>query len=353
MKKENNPVSQEKFKTLIGGQALIEGIMMQGPDKRSIVVRGPEGLVKKVEPLKKRTGIAKWPLIRGVVNFASSMVSGVKALMYSAEFFPGIAKWPLIRGVVNFASSMVSGVKALMYSAEFFPEDEADAQPSKFEQWLEQKLGSEKLEKAVVSFSVFLGVLFSVGLFFLLPTLLSGIFDRWIHNAVIRSLIEGVIRIAIFMGYMILISRMKDMKRVFSYHGAEHKTIRCYEAQLPLTVENCRGMTRLHPRCGTSFLFVVVAISILLFALVSAVFPTSNMLVRMLIRLALLPFVVSISYECNRFVGRHDNGLTRALSAPGMWFQHFTTNEPDDSMLEVAIEALKLVIPDEAGTDRW
>ena len=298
MKKENNPVSQEKFKTLIGGQALIEGIMMQGPDKRSIVVRGPEGLVKKVEPLKKRTGIAKWPLIRGVVNFASSMVS-------------------------------------------------------KFEQWLEQKLGSEKLEKAVVSFSVFLGVLFSVGLFFLLPTLLSGIFDRWIHNAVIRSLIEGVIRIAIFMGYMILISRMKDMKRVFSYHGAEHKTIRCYEAQLPLTVENCRGMTRLHPRCGTSFLFVVVAISILLFALVSAVFPTSNMLVRMLIRLALLPFVVSISYECNRFVGRHDNALTRALSAPGMWFQHFTTNEPDDSMLEVAIEALKLVIPDEAGADRW
>ena len=237
MKKENNPVSQEKFKTLIGGQALIEGIMMQGPDKRSIVVRGPEGLVTKVEPLKKRTGVAKWPLIRGVVNFASSMVSGVKALMYSAEFFP---------------------------------EEEEDAQPSKFEQWLEKKLGSEKLEKAVVSFSVFLGVLFSVGLFFLLPTLLSGFFDRWIHNAVVRSLIEGVIRIAIFMGYMILISRMKDMKRVFSYHGAEHKTIRCYEAQLPLTVENCRGMTRLHPRCGTSFLFVVVAISILLFALVSA-----------------------------------------------------------------------------------
>ena len=140
MKKENNPVSQEKFKTLIGGQALIEGIMMQGPDKRSIVVRGPEGLVTKVEPLKKRTGVAKWPLIRGVVNFASSMVSGVKALMYSAEFFP---------------------------------EEEEDAQPSKFEQWLEKKLGSEKLEKAVVSFSVFLGVLFSVGLFFLLPTLLG------------------------------------------------------------------------------------------------------------------------------------------------------------------------------------
>ena len=320
MKKENNPVSQEKFKTLIGGQALIEGIMMQGPDKRAIVVRGPEGIVTKVEPLKKRTGIAKWPLIRGVVGFASSIVSGVKALMYSAEFFP---------------------------------EDEENAQPAKFEQWLEQKLGSEKLEKAVVSFSVFLGVLFSIGLFFLLPTLLSGIFDRWIHNAVIRSLIEGVIRIAIFMGYMILISRMKDMKRVFSYHGAEHKTIRCYEAQLPLTVENVRPQTRLHPRCGTSFLFVVVIISILVSSVFSAIWPVSNMLLRLCSRLLMLPLIVAISYEFNRMVGRHDNWLTRALSAPGMWFQYFTTNEPDDSMIEVAIKALELVIPEEKGSDRW
>ena len=315
--KKQNP-SQEKFKTLIGGQALIEGILMQGPDKRAIVVRGPEGLVTKVEPVKKRKSILTWPLIRGVVNFGSSMVNGVKALMYSADFFP-----------------------------------EEEGEPSKFDLWLEKKLGSEKLQQVVVSLSVVLGVLFSVGLFFLLPTFLAGLIPGLKERAVLRCLLEGVIRIAIFLGYMILISRMKDMRRVFSYHGAEHKTIRCYEAQLPLTVENCRGMTRLHPRCGTSFLFVVVAISILLFALVSAVFPTSNMLVRMLIRLALLPFVVSISYECNRFVGRHDNALTRALSAPGMWFQHFTTNEPDDSMLEVAIEALKLVIPDEAGADRW
>ena len=320
MKKENKTENLEKFKTLIGGQALIEGIMMQGPDKRSIVVRGPEGIVTKVEPLKKRTGVAKWPLIRGVVSFGSSMVSGVKALMYSASFFP---------------------------------DDEENTEPSKFEQWLEKKLGSEKMEKAVISFSVFLGVLFSVALFFLLPTLLSGLFDRWIGSAVVRSLIEGLIRIAIFMGYMILVSQMKDMKRVFSYHGAEHKTIRCYEAQLPLTVENCRRMTRLHPRCGTSFLFVVVAISILLFALVSAILPMSSMLVRLVVRLALLPFVVAISYECNRFVGRHDNWFTRILSAPGMWFQHFTTNEPDDSMLEVGIEALKLVLPEQAGADRW
>lgn len=310
--------SQEKFKTLIGGQALIEGILMQGPDKRAVVVRGPEGLVSKVEPIKKRTGILTWPLIRGVVNFGSSMVNGVKALMYSADFFP-----------------------------------EEEGEPSKFDQWLENKLGSEKLQQVVVTFSVFLGVLFSVALFFLLPTLLAGLIPGLKERAVLRTLIEGLFRIAIFLGYMILVSRMKDMRRVFSYHGAEHKTIRCYEAQLPLTVENVRPQTRLHPRCGTSFLFVVVMISILLFALVSAVLPTSNMLVRLVVRLALLPFVVAISYEFNRLVGRHDNWLTRILTAPGMWFQNFTTNEPDDSMLEVGIEALKLVLPDEAGADRW
>ena len=331
MKKENESVIQEKFKTLIGGQALIEGIMMQGPDKRSIVVRGPEGIVTKVEPLKKRTGIAKWPLIRGVVNFASSMVSGVKALMYSAEFFP----------------------------------EEEDAKPSKFDEWLEKKLGSEKMEKAVISFSVVLGVLFSVGLFFLLPTLISGLFDRVIHSAVIRSLIEGVIRIAIFMGYMILISKMKDMKRVFSYHGAEHKTIRCYEAKLPLTVENVRKMTRLHPRCGTSFLLVVMVISILVFSIASsallAIFPGLEAirgtfgyrLLMIAFKLLLLPVVVGITYEINRWCGRNDNAFTRALSAPGMWMQHFTTNEPDDSMIEVGIAAVQAVLPEKEGSDRW
>ena len=310
--------SQEKFKTLIGGQALIEGILMQGPDKRAVVVRGPEGLVSKVEPIKKRTGILTWPLIRGVVNFGSSMVNGVKALMYSADFFP-----------------------------------EEEGEPSNFDQWLENKLGSEKLQQVVVTFSVFLGVLFSVALFFLLPTLLAGLIPGLKERAVLRTLIEGLFRIAIFLGYMILVSRMKDMRRVFSYHGAEHKTIRCYEAQLPLTVENVRPQTRLHPRCGTSFLFVVVIVSILVSSLFSALWPISNTFLRILSRLIMLPFIVAISYEFNRLVGRHDNWLTRALSAPGMWFQHFTTNEPDDSMIEVAIAALELVIPEEKGSDRW
>ena len=326
MAKKNTQQPQEQFKTMIGGQALIEGIMMLGPEKSAVVVRTKDGLQRKVEPRK-----------------------------LSQKWSP--KKPPFIRGIFNFCTSMKTGVSALMYSADFFAEEDEDEkgkEPGRFEAWLEKRLSSEKAQNALITFSVVLGLAFSIALFFVLPSLLGSFLNRFVTtNEIVRNLLEGLLRIVIFLAYMFLVSRMKDMRRVFSYHGAEHKTIRCYEAQLPLTVENCRGMTRLHPRCGTSFLFVVVAISILLFALVSAVFPTSNMLVRMLIRLALLPFVVSISYECNRFVGRHDNALTRALSAPGMWFQHFTTNEPDDSMLEVAIEALKLVIPDEAGADRW
>ena len=309
----------EQFKTLIGGQALIEGIMMQGPEKRSIVVRGPEGLVTKVENCRKRKGILTWPIIRGVYNFGGSMVNGVKALMYSAEFFP----------------------------------EEEEEQPSKAEKWFEEKFGSDKLEKALIYISVLLGICFSVGLFILLPTLISGLFDRLTDSAVVRSLIEGVVRVVIFVGYMYLVSKMKDIRRVFAYHGAEHKTIRCYEARLPLTVENVRAQTRLHPRCGTSFMFVVIILSILVFTVVSAVFPTSNMFLRLGIRLLLLPIVVSISYEINRLVGRHDNWFTHILTAPGMWFQNFTTFEPDDSMIEVAIEALTLVLPEEEGSDKW
>ena len=311
--------SREKFKTMIGGQALIEGILMQGPEKRAIVVRSPEGLVEKVEPLKKKSGWMTWPLIRGVVNFGSSMYGGVKALMYSADFFP----------------------------------EEENAEPSRFEKWFEGKFGSEKLEKAVVTLSMVLGVGFSVVLFFLLPTLIGGFFDRWIGNAVVRSLIEGVVRVIIFLGYMIGVSQMKDMKRVFSYHGAEHKTIRCYEAKLPLTVENARQMTRLHPRCGTSFLFVVVILSILISAIFSAIWPVDNMLGRLGLTLLRLPLIVAIAYEFNRLVGRHDNKLTRVLSKPGMWLQLFTTQEPDDSMLEVGIRALELVLPEHEGEDQW
>ena len=318
MQKNNQSVSQEKFKTLIGGQALIEGILMQGPDKRAIVVRGPEGLVQKVEPIKKKHGILTWPLIRGVVNFGSSMVNGVKALMYSADFFP-----------------------------------EAEGEPSKFETWLEKKLGSEKLQKVVVYLSVVLGIALSVGLFILLPTLLASFIPGLKERAVLRSLIEGVFRILIFLGYMIMISKTPDMKRVFSYHGAEHKTIRCYEAQLPLTIENVRPQTRLHPRCGTSFLFVVVVVSILVSSVVFSFVDWRNVWVRIGLHLLLLIPVVGVTYEFNRYVGGHDNPVTNALAKPGLWLQNFTTNEPDDSMLEVAIRAMELVIPEQKGKDEW
>lgn len=336
-KKEMN--QQEKFKTMIGGQALIEGIMMRGPEKQAIVCRSKGELVTKVETLTKKKGILTWPLIRGIVNFGGSMVGGVKSLMYSAEI-----------------------------SADD-EEDKVTEEPSKFDRWLEKKLGSEKFMSVIIGFAAFLGIAFSILLFFFLPILLGDLFQRLTGCSVlIQHLFEGLLRIVIFVLYMILVSRMKEMKRVFSYHGAEHKTIRCYEAKLPLTVENVRPMTRMHPRCGTSFLFVVMIISILLFTVASyllnlwipalAALQEANKFAYNLIMMGvkiivLLPLVVSISYEFNRLVGRHDNWFTRLLTKPGMAMQHFTTNEPDDGMIECAIESLKLVLPSEEGQDKW
>jgi uncharacterized protein YqhQ len=311
------------FRTTIGGQALIEGIMMLGPDKKAIVVRKSDGeLAVQEEPRK---------LIKDKC---------------------AILGWPLIRGVVNFGSSMVNGVRALFWSADFVPEDEQE-EPSKLDLWLEKHLGSEKVASLAVAVAVVLGIAFSVGLFFLLPTFIAGFFDRFLTSPIVHNLIEGAIRIVIFLLYLFLCSRTKDMRRVFSYHGAEHKTIFCYEAGLPLTVENVRIQPRHHPRCGTSFLFVVIVVSILLSSVVFTYVEWSNLWVRVGMHLLLLPIVVAISYEFNRLVGRHDNWLTRILTGPGLWMQNFTTFEPDDSMIEVGIEALRLVIPEEKGKDTW
>ena len=195
--------------------------------------------------------------------------------------------------------------------------------------------------------------------------IVGGFFDRWINSTLLLNLVEGVVRIIIFVTYLLLVSRMPDMKRVFAYHGAEHKTIRCYEAGLPLTVENVRQQTRLHPRCGTSFLLVVMILSILVFSVASSLLLSAvpalaairgSFLFRLfmiLYKLLLLPLVVAISYEINRFIGRHDTVLTRILTAPGMWFQNFTTVEPDDGMIEVGIASLEAVIPQEERADRW
>lgn len=208
-----------------------------------------------------------------------------------------------------------------------------------------------------------IGILFNVALFIIVPSLIGSVINQYITpNELVRNLLEGLIRVALLVGYMWLTSLMKDMKRTYGYHGAEHKTIRCYEAKLPLTVENVRSMSRMHPRCGTSFLFVVVFISVLVFSVAShfltpitPVFDSGilNALVRVGLKLLLLPIVVSFSYEFNRLVGRYDNLFTRILSAPGLWLQHLTTNEPDDSMIEVGIAALTAVLPKEEGADRW
>ena len=318
----NENKSCPAFRTSIGGQALIEGILMRGPGKQAIVVRSPDGLVEKVEELT---------LVR--------------------EKYP-ILGLPLIRGAVTFVDSLLKGVKALMFSADYFPEDES-AQPSKFDLWLEKKLGNEKAEKAVVVFAVILSVFMTVGLFMLLPTFIAGFVDPFINSAAVHNLVESVVKLVIFGGYMFLCSKQKDVQRVFAYHGAEHKTIFCYEKGLELTVENCRAQTRFHPRCGTSFLFVVVVVSILVSSVVFSFVDWRNLWVRVGLHLLLLVPIVGITYEFNRFVGRHDNAVTRFLSKPGLWLQKLTTNEPDDSMLEVAIRALELVVPEEAGKDKW
>lgn len=323
----------EKFKTMIGGQALIEGIMMRGPEKDAVVIRGKDGLTVEVNPRKINP--------------------------------PGSYKnLPFLRGIFTFFDSQVTGVKALMRSADLAPE-EYQEEPSKFDIWLEKKLGNEKFQQAIIGIAVALGLGMSIGLFFLLPMVIGGFFDRWIDNTLTLNLVEGLIRMVIFMAYMLLVSRMNEMKRVFAYHGAEHKTIRCYEAGLPLTVDNVKVQTRLHPRCGTSFLLVVMVISILVFSIASsgllAVFPgleairgtLGYRLLMIVFKLMLLPVVVGVTYEINRWCGRNDNGLTKVLSAPGMWMQNFTTNEPDDSMIEVAIKAVEAVLPEQEGADRW
>ena len=335
MAKDTSNNCCEQFKTVIGGQALIEGIMMRGPEKDAVVVRGKDGLSIEVTPRK-----------------------------LPAENSP--LRWPLIRGVYNFFDSQVVGVKSLMYSADLSPEEGAgETEPSRFDRWLENKLGDEKFQKYLIGLAVAMGMGLSILLFFLLPMVAVSFLDRWIGSNLVLNLVEGAVRICIFMAYIILVSRMKEMKRLFAYHGAEHKTIRCYEAGLPLTVENVRQMTRLHPRCGTSFLLVVMILSILVFSAASTVLlscipalaaiqgTVGYKLIMILFKLLLLPLVVSIAYEINRWVGRHDNLLTRILTGPGMWFQNFTTNEPDDSMIEVGIKAVEAVLPEKEGSDRW
>ena len=306
------------FKTSIGGQALIEGILMRGPRKQAIVCRTAEGLVEKTEELK-----------------------------FIRDRYP-ILGWPLVRGCATFLDSMVKGMQALTYSANLVPLEE-QGEPDKLDQWIEDHFPEDKAQKLIIGVAVVLGIALSLFLFIFLPALIVSLIRPLTASLFVRNLSEGLVRVVILLVYMKLVTYVSDVKRLFSYHGAEHKTIFCYEHGKPLTVENVRGESRFHPRCGTSFLLVVVVVSIL----VNSVVRVRNTFARMGCHLLLLPLVVGISYEINRWCGKHDNTLSAILSAPGKWLQRITTNEPDDSMIECAIRALELVIPEEKGSDIW
>ena len=325
-------MAKEQFKTMIGGQALIEGIMMRGPEKDAIVVRTKDGL--NVEVSQRKVHPKKSPL-----------------------------SWPFLRGPVNFIDAQMVGIKALMHSADLNPEQAEE--PSKFDQWLEKKLNNEKSKNTFLGILVAISLLFSIGLFFVLPMLIGLVFEIWVDNLLVLNLLEGLVRVIILTGYMIFASRMEEMKRVFSYHGAEHMTICCYEAGLPLTVENVKQQCRFHPRCGTSFLLVVVVLSIILFSVASTMLlgwlpalaamqgTVGYKLIMVCFKLLLLPVVVSIAYEINRLVGKYDNWFTKLLVTPGLWMQRITTNEPDDTMIEVGIAAVEAVLPEKEGADAW
>jgi len=313
-------MTKEGYKTTIGGQAVIEGIMMRGPHKSALAVRLPSGEID-VEEWDNPAASGKWyfktPFVRGIFNMISAMTLGYKCLMKSTE-------------------------KSGMLEEE---------QPSRFEQWLTSKLGN-KMSTVLTVFSMVVAVVLAIGLFTVLPLFLTGLISRIIQvefSPMVRSLMEGLIRIFIFVAYLLISSKMKEIRRVFEYHGAEHKTIACYEAGLPLTVENIRAKSRFHPRCGTSFLLIVLVISILVFSLVRL----DNVLIRALFRFALLPLVIGIAYEIIKFAGRHDNLFTRVISAPGTWLQRLTAHEPDNGQIEVAIASMLPVIPAESGADEW
>lgn len=314
MAKNNN----SSFRTSIGGQALLEGILMRGPKKQAIVCRTADGLVEKTEELK-----------------------------FIKDKYP-VLGWPLIRGVATFISSLIKGMQALMYSAELVPLEE-QGEPDKIDAWIEKHFPEDQAQKLIIGVAVVMGIALSVFLFIFLPAFTVGLIPALKESYVVRNLSEGVVRVAILLVYMRLCCLSPDVKRLFAYHGAEHKTIFCYEHGKELTVENVRTESRFHPRCGTSFLLVVVVVSIL----VNSVVRADNSFLRMAYHLLLLPVVVGISYEINRWCGLHDNWLSAALSAPGKWLQHMTTNEPDDGMMECAIRAMQLVIPDDKGSDEW
>jgi uncharacterized protein YqhQ len=302
-------------KTSIGGQAVIEGVMMRGPEKIAIAVRKPDGEievdVKDSKPLTKR-----------------SKLLGV----------------PIVRGGAALVDSLDTGIKSLTYSASFFEEEESE---SKFDKFLKDKLG-DKADSFVMGFSLMLSFVIAIAIFVAIPTYSTKLLEKATQNTVLRNLFEGLVRLIIFLVYITLISRMSDIRRVFEYHGAEHKSIFCYEAGLPLTPENAAKFKTLHPRCGTNFLLIVMIISILFFSFLG----WQGVLMRILLRVIFLPVVAGVSYELIRWLGKSDSIAAKILSYPGLMLQKLTTREPDEKQLEVAIAALNHVLP-QGEDDNW
>lgn len=319
-------MSKKTHKTSVGGQALIEGVMMQGPRGMATAVRKPDGEIlteyHTIKLLRNKNKFFNIPIIRGIFGFVESMIMGYKTLMYSAE---------------------VSGM-----------EDFEDESMSKFERWLNDKMG-EKLVSAVAAIGSVLGIVLAFILFFYLPVLVFNKANEWAGGAItnFQGLIEGGMKIIIFVIYIAAVSRMKDVRRLFMYHGAEHKSIACYEAGLDLTVENAKKCTRFHPRCGTSFIFVVLIFSIIFYTIIAKIFPViaAERILWLILKLVFLPIIMGICYEFIRYAGRHDNLFVKIVSAPGLWMQRLTTKEPTDDILEVGIAAIKAVITDNPEDD--
>jgi len=308
---------QERKKTSIGGSAVIEGVMMRGPHTSAMGVRRPDGTIDR----------SQWP-------------SGLDCL-------PWYQKTPFIRGVFNFIDSMASSYKCLMRSAEISGMAE-DEEPSAFEKKVAQLLGDRAQSVFNVLVTV-LGLALAVVLFAALPTALVGMLRRVISSGLVLSLAEALVKIGIFVAYIWAIALMPEIRRTFEYHGAEHKTIACYEAGEPLTVENVRKHSRFHPRCGTSFILIVLIVSALIFSLVG----WGSVPLRILLKLVCLPVVIGVAYEIIKLAGRSDHPVMRAISQPGLWLQRLTTREPDDGQIECAIAAMEPCIPDNEEEDRW
>lgn len=313
MKQEKN--NDTSFKTSVGGQALMEGVMMRGPKKMALAIRQPDG---EIYTETRNVVVRPW------------------------------RKWIFVRGVLNFIDTLIDGYRCLMKSAEISLGDAFDEEETKFDKWIKDKFG-EKGTNLMMAIAAVLGGCLAIVLFMILPTLLVGLLEHVVPLGGFKTIVEGVFKIAMLVGYMALVSKMKEIKRMFAYHGAEHKTIFCYEAGEELTVENVRKFSRFHPRCGTSFLLIVIVVSILVASMLS----WESTFMRVVMKLLLLPVVVAISYEIIKLCGRYDNIITRIVSAPGQWLQHITTNEPDDSMIECAIAAVLPVLPENKQEGAW